>query len=211
MPEAGFALKTQQLFSTSTGAEQSLPLCLPRFTFTVCLRSQHQVFGDSFSNMKDEVLLMAISVGLTVIVFVLIAFIKKFIRSRPPGRRLVTSDIQVEADISLKRSNQCPSKKKTLTHHRYIKLHGWRFVFSGSVYNLFSRQNRKCKEGQVYTDSAKPPDSFGTILDTLLDPARDFWIYPGRTHVGLVFVQTISKLFLRLDSTAASIYQQTLK
>ena len=54
--------------------------------------------GDSFSNMKDEVLLMAISVGLTVIVFVLIAFIKKFIRSRPPGRRLVTSDIQVEAD-----------------------------------------------------------------------------------------------------------------
>ena len=164
--------------------------------------------------MKDEVLLMAISVGLTVIVFVLIAFIKKFIRSRPPGRRLVTSDIQVEADISLKRFSgfyQCPSKKKTLIHHRYIKLHGWRFVFSGSVYNLFSRQNRKCKEGQVYTDSAKPPDSFGTILDTLLDPARDFWIYPGRTHVGLVFVQTISKLFLILDSTAASIYQQTLK
>ena len=152
--------------------------------------------------MKDEVLLMAISVGLTVIVFVLIAFIKKFIRSRPPGRRLVTSDIQVEADISLKRFSgfyQCPSKKKTLIHHRYIKLHGWRFVFSVSVYNVFSYRTEQ------------PLNSFGTILDTLLDPARDFWIYPGRTHVGLVFVQTISKLFLRLDSTAASIYQQTLR
>ena len=45
--------------------------------------------------MKGEVLLLIISVALTVIVFVLIAFIKKFIRSRPPGRRLVTSDIQV--------------------------------------------------------------------------------------------------------------------
>ena len=101
MLEAGSAPKTQQLFSTSTGADQSLLLRLPRFTFTVCLRSQHRFLGDSFSNMKDEVLLMAISVGLTVIVFVLIAFIKKFIRSRPPGRRLVTSDIQVEADISL--------------------------------------------------------------------------------------------------------------
>ena len=98
MPEAEFAPKTQQHFSTSTGADQSLLLCPPRFTFTVCLHSQHQVFGDSFPNMKDEVLLVAISVGLTVIVFVLIAFIKKFIRSRPPGRRLVTSDIQVEAD-----------------------------------------------------------------------------------------------------------------
>ena len=40
-------------------------------------------------------MLLIISVALTVIVFVLIAFIKKFIRSRPPGRRLVTSDIQV--------------------------------------------------------------------------------------------------------------------
>ena len=43
MPEAGSAPKTQQLFSTSTGADQSLLLCLPRFTVTVCLRSQHQV------------------------------------------------------------------------------------------------------------------------------------------------------------------------
>ena len=46
--------------------------------------------------MNEEFLLLIISVALTVIIFVLIAFIKKFIRSRPPGRRLVTSDIQVE-------------------------------------------------------------------------------------------------------------------
>ena len=51
--------------------------------------------------MKGEVLLLIISVALTVIVFILIAFIKKFIRSRPPGRRLVTSDIQVE-DVNTK-------------------------------------------------------------------------------------------------------------
>ena len=149
MPEAGFAPKMQKLFPTTTGGEQSLLLRLPRFTVTVCLRSQYQVFGEFFSNMKDEVLLMAISVGLTVIVFVLIAFIKKFIRSRPPGRRLVTSDIQVEADISLKRFSgfyQCPSKKKTLIHHRYIKLHGWRFVFSVSVYNVFSYRTENEKK-----------------------------------------------------------------
>ena len=46
--------------------------------------------------MKGEVLLLIISVTLTVIIYVLIAFIKKFIWSRPPGRRLVTSDLQVE-------------------------------------------------------------------------------------------------------------------
>ena len=46
--------------------------------------------------MKEEVLLLIISVALTAIVYVLIAFIKKFIWSRPPGRRLVTSDLQVE-------------------------------------------------------------------------------------------------------------------
>ena len=48
------------------------------------------------SEMKEEVLVLIISAALTAIVYVLIAFIKKFIRSRPPGRRLVTSDIQVE-------------------------------------------------------------------------------------------------------------------
>ena len=48
--------------------------------------------------MKGEALLLIISVGLTVIVYVLITFIKMFIRSRPPGRRLVTSDIQVEEE-----------------------------------------------------------------------------------------------------------------
>ena len=48
------------------------------------------------SEMKEEVLVLIISAALTAIVYVLIAFVKKFIRSRPPGRRLVTSDIQVE-------------------------------------------------------------------------------------------------------------------
>ena len=48
--------------------------------------------------MKGEALLLIVSVGLTVIVYVLITFIKMFIRSRPPGRRLVTSDIQVEEE-----------------------------------------------------------------------------------------------------------------
>ena len=191
MPEAGFALKTQHLFSTSTGAEQSLPLCLPRFTFTVCLRSQYQVFGYFFSNMKDEVLLMAISVGLTVIVFVLIAFIKKFIRSRPPGRRLVTSDIQVEADISLKRSNQCPSKKKTLVHHRYIKLRGWRFVFSVSVYNVFSYRTENAKEDKFILTV----QSHQIVLELSL---IHFWIRPETFESILVepmWVLSLSRQF----------------
>ena len=194
MPEAGFALKTQQLFSTSTGAEQSLPLCLPRFTFTVCLRSQYQVFGYFFSNMKDEVLLMAISVGLTVIVFVLIAFIKKFIRSRPPGRRLVTSDIQVEAEISLKRFSgfyQCPSKKKTLIHHRYIKLHGWRFVFSVSVYNVFSYRTENAKEDKFILTV----QSHQIVLELSL---IHFWIRPETFESILVepmWVLSLSRQF----------------
>ena len=45
--------------------------------------------------MKREGSLFIISVVWTVLLFVLISFIKKFIRSLPPGRRLVTSDIQV--------------------------------------------------------------------------------------------------------------------
>ena len=48
--------------------------------------------------MKREALLLIISVVFTVIVAILIAFTKKFIHSRPPGRRLVTSDIQVEEE-----------------------------------------------------------------------------------------------------------------
>ena len=46
-------------------------------------------------DMKREGSLLIISVVWTVVLFVLISFIKKFIRSLPPGRRLVTSDIQV--------------------------------------------------------------------------------------------------------------------
>ena len=45
--------------------------------------------------MQEELLLLIISLVFTAIIYLLIAFIKKFIRSRPPGRRLVTSDIQV--------------------------------------------------------------------------------------------------------------------
>ena len=67
-----------------------------------CIKKFADTLIPSFENspsdewmMKGEVLLLIISVALTVIIYVLIAFIKKFIRSRPPGRRLVTSDIQV--------------------------------------------------------------------------------------------------------------------
>ena len=45
--------------------------------------------------MQEELLLLIISVVFTATIYFLIVFIKKFIRSRPPGRRLVTSDIQV--------------------------------------------------------------------------------------------------------------------
>ena len=51
--------------------------------------------SDKREMMKGEVLLLIISVALTVIVYILIVFIKKFIRLRPPGGRLVSSDIQV--------------------------------------------------------------------------------------------------------------------
>ena len=58
-------------------------------------KDSENISSDKREMMKGEVLLLIISVALTVIVYILIVFIKKFIRSRPPGRRLVTSDIQV--------------------------------------------------------------------------------------------------------------------
>ena len=47
-------------------------------------------------DMKREGSLLIISVVWTLLVYILITFVKKFIRSLPPGRRLVTSDIQVK-------------------------------------------------------------------------------------------------------------------
>ena len=51
--------------------------------------------------MQGELLLLIISVAFTMFIYALVAFIKRFIRSRPPGRRLVTSDIQVGKDSIL--------------------------------------------------------------------------------------------------------------
>ena len=47
-------------------------------------------------DIKREGSLLIISVVWTLVVYILITFVKKFIRSLPPGRRLVTSDIQVK-------------------------------------------------------------------------------------------------------------------
>ena len=44
---------------------------------------------------EGELLLLIIVIAFTIAIYILIEFIKKFIQSRPPGRRLVTSDIQV--------------------------------------------------------------------------------------------------------------------
>ena len=48
---------------------------------------------------NNSSLKVMITLKTLVVVFILIALIKKFIRSRPPGRRLVTSDIQVDKNI----------------------------------------------------------------------------------------------------------------
>ena len=53
---------------------------------------------------EGELLLLIIVIAFTIAIYILIEFIKKFIQSRPPGRRLVTSDIQVCVCVKIKYS-----------------------------------------------------------------------------------------------------------